>query len=87
MNFDFSEDQKLLADQVKRFLDDSCGAARVRDILDGDERYAEDVWQGLADMGLIGTAVPENFGGTGKFSGSDKAETTLSLAQTQSHCR
>ena len=65
MNFDFSEDQKLLADQVKRFLDDSCGSTRVRDVLDGEERYAGDVWQGLADMGLIGTAVPENYGGTG----------------------
>ena len=65
MNFDFSEDQKLLADQVKRFLDDNCTSATVRQVLDGDAAYAQEVWQGLAQMGLIGTAIPEEFGGTG----------------------
>ena len=65
MNFDFSDDKKLLADQVKRFLDDNCGSATVRTVLDGDAVYAQDVWAGLAEMGLIGTAIPEEFGGTG----------------------
>ena len=65
MNFDFSEDQKLLAEQVQRFLDEQCGTDQVRKVLDGSPRILTDVWQGLADMGLIGTAVPENYGGTG----------------------
>ncbi len=65
MNFDFSDDQKLLADQVKRYLDDSCGTGRVRQVLESPPRFAADVWQGLADMGLLGTAVPEAYGGTG----------------------
>jgi len=65
MNFDFSDDQKLLADQVKRFLDERCDSRAVRRVLDGDARYAPDVWNGLVDMGLIGTAVPEAYGGTG----------------------
>lgn len=65
MNFDFSDDQKLLADQVNRYLDDACSSAEVRKVLDGEADYAADVWQGLADMGLLGTAIPENFGGTG----------------------
>lgn len=65
MNFDFSDDQKLLADQVGKYLDDSCSSATVRKVLDGDSPMAEDVWQGLADMGLLGTAIPENYGGTG----------------------
>ncbi len=64
MNFDFSDDQKLLADQVQRFLDEQCGSSVVRGVLDGDARYAQPVWQGLADMGLTGTAIPESYGGT-----------------------
>jgi alkylation response protein AidB-like acyl-CoA dehydrogenase len=65
VNFDFSDDQKLLADQVGKYLDDSCSSATVRKVLDGDSPMAHDVWQGLADMGLLGTAIPENYGGTG----------------------
>jgi len=65
MNFDFSDDQKLLADQVKRYLDDNCGMDRVRQVLTGSPRMAQDVWEGLARMGLLGTAVPESYGGAG----------------------
>lgn len=65
MNFDFSDDQKLLADQVQRYLDEHCSSEVVRKTLDGDSGYAATVWQGLADMGLLGIAIPENYGGTG----------------------
>ena len=34
MNFDFSEDQKLLSDQVKRFLGDASPPLVVREALD-----------------------------------------------------
>ncbi|MEM7100427.1 MAG: acyl-CoA dehydrogenase family protein [Pseudomonadota bacterium] len=65
MNFDFSEDQKLLADQVQRYLSDHCSMQVVRRALDDGERIAIDVWTGLAEMGLIATAVEEQYGGTG----------------------
>jgi alkylation response protein AidB-like acyl-CoA dehydrogenase len=65
VNFDFSDDQKLLRDQTARFLDQHCGMDQVRAVLDGRAPYAVEVWQGLADMGLIGTAIPEQYGGTG----------------------
>jgi alkylation response protein AidB-like acyl-CoA dehydrogenase len=65
MNFDFSDDQKLLADQVQRFLDERCPTSRVRQVLENPPRFAADVWQGLTELGLLGTAVPESYGGTG----------------------
>jgi alkylation response protein AidB-like acyl-CoA dehydrogenase len=65
MNFDFSDDQKLLKEQVKKMLGDKCGLDRVRKVLDGDEPYAKDVWDGLVEMGLMGTAIPEEYGGLG----------------------
>jgi acyl-CoA dehydrogenase len=37
----------------------------VRSVLEGRAPYAEGVWQGLADMGLIGTGIPEQHGGVG----------------------
>jgi len=65
MNFDFSDDQKLLKDHLGKFLSAECTPKDVRKVLEGEETYAKSVWQGLADMGLMSTAIPEKFGGTG----------------------
>ena len=65
MNFDFSDDQKMLKEQVRKFLADKCPMSVTRRVLDGDEPYAKEVWKGLVEMGLTGTAIPEEFGGLG----------------------
>lgn len=65
MDFDFSDDQKLLKDHLGKYLAAECPISTVRKVLDGEEVYSKNVWQGLADMGLMGTALPENYGGTG----------------------
>ena len=65
MNFDFSDDQKLLQEQTRRFLTEQCGIAVVREVLEGKAPYADGVWRGLAEMGLIGTSIPERHGGAG----------------------
>jgi alkylation response protein AidB-like acyl-CoA dehydrogenase len=65
MNFDFSDDQKLLKEQVRKFLADKCPTKVVRRVLDGNEAYAEEVWKGLVDLGVTATAIPEEYGGLG----------------------
>ena len=65
MNFDFSEDQKMLKEQVSKFLSDNCSLDVARDILESDKTYSEEVWRGLVDLGLTGTAIPEEYGGLG----------------------
>lgn len=65
MNFDFSDDQKLLQSQTAKFLAERCQPAVVREVLEGDAPYSAAVWQGLAEMGLIGTGIPEQHGGAG----------------------
>ena len=65
MDFDFSDDQKMLKDQVQKFLTDKCPLAVVRRVLDGEEPYAAEVWQGLIALGLPGAAIPERYGGMG----------------------
>jgi len=65
MNFEFSEDQKLLKDQVRRFLDDNCASSDVREVLDSDDPFNKSLWDGIKDLGIIGTAIPEQYGGTG----------------------
>jgi acyl-CoA dehydrogenase len=65
MNFDFSDDQKLLKEQVRKFLADKCPTKVVRRVLDGNETHAEEVWKGLVDLGVPAVGIPEAFGGLG----------------------
>jgi acyl-CoA dehydrogenase len=63
VNFDFSDDEKMVRDQISRFLMDNCGTAAYRQALEGEITHAEAVWQGLAEMGVTASAIPEAFGG------------------------
>ncbi|MDR3500220.1 MAG: acyl-CoA/acyl-ACP dehydrogenase [Parvibaculum sp.] len=65
MDFDFSDDQKQLKDQARRFLEAKSSPKAVRVILDGPEPYDRELWKGLAEMGFMGTAIPEAYGGLG----------------------
>jgi alkylation response protein AidB-like acyl-CoA dehydrogenase len=65
MNFDFSDDQKLLKEQVRKFLADKCPTKVVRRVLDGSEPFAVEVWKGLVDLGVPATAIAEEYGGLG----------------------
>ncbi len=65
MNFDFSDDQKLLKEQVRKFLTDKCPMKVVRRVLDGNETHADEVWKGLVELGVPATGIPEAYGGLG----------------------
>jgi len=65
VNFDFSDDQKMLREQTARFLGERCKPPVVREVLEGKASHSDPVWRGLAEMGLIGTSIPEAHGGAG----------------------
>jgi alkylation response protein AidB-like acyl-CoA dehydrogenase len=65
MNFDFSDDQKQLRDEARKFLAEKCPPKAVRTVLDGKEPYDRALWKGLAEMGFLGVAIPEAYGGAG----------------------
>ena len=65
MNFDFSEEQKLLRDQARKFLGAAGTPARVRRVLESDAPYDVDLWRGMVELAWPGTAIPEEFGGAG----------------------
>jgi alkylation response protein AidB-like acyl-CoA dehydrogenase len=66
MNFDFSDDQKFLKNEARKFLDANCSTAKVRKVLD-DEKVAYDagLWTAVAGQGWLGAAIPEKYGGLG----------------------
>lgn len=65
MNFDFSDEQKQLRDTARKFLAEKCPPKAVRAVIDGKAPYDRDLWKGLAQMGFLGVAIPEAYGGTG----------------------
>ena len=66
MNFDFSEDQKFLANEARKFLESECAVSAVRTVLNDDAvNFNQDVWQQVVEMGWLGTAIPEEHGGLG----------------------
>src|ERR1700681_1716231 len=65
MNFDFSDEQKQMRDAARKFLAEKCPPKAVRTVLDGKEPYDRELWKGLAEMGFLGVAIPEQFGGAG----------------------
>src|SRR3981081_4674695 len=66
MDFEFSADQELLRDSVRRFLTDRAALAPfVRSQLGDPRGTTDEVWRGLAALGVTGLLVPEEHGGAG----------------------
>lgn len=62
MNFDFSSDQYMLRDSVRRYLSDAWGPRKVRA---AQGTYSPELWRGLCELGLQTLMVPEAHGGAG----------------------
>ena len=65
MNFNFSEDQLLMKEEVKKLLDKENSVKRNRNILEGEEKFDKELWNQLVQMGLTATTIPEEYGGIG----------------------
>ena len=66
MNFDFSDDQKFLKGEARKFLEANCPTSQVRKVLEDDAKaYDADLWKAVAAQGWLGAAIPESHGGLG----------------------
>ncbi len=65
MNFDFSDDQRLIQKTVREMLAATSSSTAVRAVMAGQAPYASTVWQNLIDMGAATAAIPEIYGGAG----------------------
>ena len=64
MNFDFPEDCRAIAAELRRVLARICPMNEVRRCLD-QAAPSSSTWRALAELGVLGTAVPERWGGSG----------------------
>ncbi|HEY0821535.1 MAG TPA: acyl-CoA dehydrogenase [Rhizobacter sp.] len=65
MDFSFSEEQQQLQDAITRFVQGDYGFERRNKILKSAEGWSREVWQGLADLGVLAMNIPEADGGLG----------------------
>ncbi len=66
MNFDYSADQRQLQDEARKFLTARCSPQVVRAVLDSPSRsYDAVLWSQIAEMGWLGSVLPEAHGGLG----------------------
>ncbi len=65
MDFGLSEEQALLDETVRRFLDERLPMSRVREVVESESGVDDEGWRALAELGVAGALVPEAFGGAG----------------------
>ena len=65
MNFGFTEEQELLRTTAREFLAKRAPMGRVREVMDGPEPEAPELWHALGELGWTGLAIPEDLGGAG----------------------
>jgi 3-oxocholest-4-en-26-oyl-CoA dehydrogenase beta subunit len=65
MNFTFTSEQDEAAELAARILKDRATNERMKQVEADGDRYDHDLWQDLADAGLLGLALPEKYGGAG----------------------
>ena len=66
MNFDFSDDQKFLKNEARKFLEANSPTSRARAVLEDEAKaYDADLWKQVAAQGWLGAAIPEAHGGLG----------------------
>jgi acyl-CoA dehydrogenase len=63
MQFDFSEEQKALQAEVRRFFERACPISTVRALLESDAGHDAALWKQVSDQGFLAAAIPESFGG------------------------
>ena len=65
MDFDLTEEQRLLRDSVDRLLADHYGFAARRTYLAEPEGHSKAMWERYAELGLLGLPFAEEYGGFG----------------------
>jgi len=65
MDFDLTEEQRLLRDSVERLLADHYGFDKRRSYLAQPEGWSRGLWAQYAELGLLGLPFPEDYGGFG----------------------
>ncbi len=65
MDIGFTEEQELLRDTARKFLDSACTTKFVREMMATEAAITDEFWTRLAEQGWLGITYPEEDGGSG----------------------
>jgi alkylation response protein AidB-like acyl-CoA dehydrogenase len=65
VDLDFTPEQDLLRDSVRRTVERHGGLDAVRKLENDPIGYSPALWSGLGELGVLGITIPEQYGGTG----------------------
>jgi len=65
MDFDYSEEQRQLADSVRKYVQKDYDFESRLKVVHSPEGWSRDAWRTFADMGVLGLPLPEAHGGFG----------------------
>jgi alkylation response protein AidB-like acyl-CoA dehydrogenase len=65
MDFELSDDQRLLKDNARNVLESEWPTARVRELMDHPTGVDEHLWKQMGELGWLGMRIPEVCGGSG----------------------
>jgi len=65
MNFDLTDEQKMLVDTARRYVREKCGLEARRGASQGPDGFSREHWANFTDMGWLALTVPEDVGGLG----------------------
>lgn len=65
MDFTLSEMQEMLRTSARDFLKTNCPTKFVREMASDQKGFTDDLWKQMGEMGWMGLAVSEDFGGAG----------------------
>ncbi|GAA6191566.1 pimeloyl-CoA dehydrogenase small subunit [Phaeobacter gallaeciensis] len=65
MNFDLTEERQMLQDTLRRFLSDRYTTTARNEIIESDAGISTEIWNELAELGVIGALFTEEQGGFG----------------------
>ncbi len=63
MNFDLTDERQMLQDGLRRYLAGAYTADARKAMEDAEVGFSEEIWNGLAEMGVIGALFSEDDGG------------------------
>ena len=65
MDLGLDEQQEMLKNFARDFLEKECPESLVREMEEDDQGYSPDLWKKMAEQGWMGLTIPEDQGGAG----------------------
>ncbi|HXF50279.1 MAG TPA: acyl-CoA dehydrogenase family protein, partial [Dehalococcoidia bacterium] len=65
MDLGLSEEQEMLKNFARDFLEKECPEKHVRDMEEDELGYSPELWKKMAEQGWQGLIIPDSYGGTG----------------------